>query len=483
MPSSSTPPDFLAELKWRNLLAQCTDEQGLAAHLASGLANAQPRRAYIGFDPTSDSLTVGNLVPIMLLIRFQEAGHIPVVIMGGGTGLIGDPSGKSAERQLNTVDKVAANVESQRKIFDRVWSNAAGLIGRDFAPPQIRNNLEWLGKISYLEALRDIGKFFSVNVMIQKDSVRERLHNRDQGISYTEFSYMILQAYDFAYLYEKHGVTLQMGATDQWGNIVGGLDLIRSKSAAGQMGEATHATTANAAGIGTYAKSGDFLVDTTAPAPEENAKSHKAFGLTTPLITKADGTKFGKTESGAVWLSPDRTSPYAFYQFWLNAADADIPKFIRTYTLWSREETEAIIAAHEKDPGTREAHRKLARHMTHLLHGEAEAAHAENAAKALFSGELAGLSEITFIEVMASVPHSEHHRSTLAAGVPFLDLLLTTKLASSKREAREFLENGSVSVNGRKVGLDEKATINDLLHNRYMAIRRGKKNWHLAKWL
>lgn len=494
MPSSSStiPHDFLAELKWRNLLAQCTDEPGLAAHLASGLSGGQPRRAYIGFDPTSDSLTVGNLVPIMLLIRFQRAGHIPVVVMGGGTGLIGDPSGKSAERQLNTVETVAANVESQRKIFDRVWANAAGMIastaggagGREFAPPQIRNNLEWLGKLSYLEALRDIGKFFSVNAMIQKDSVRERLHNRDQGISYTEFSYMILQAYDFAYLYEKHGVTLQMGATDQWGNIVGGLDLIRSKTAAGQMGEQpAHATHATPAGIGSYAKSGDFLVDTTIPATADTAKSNKAFGVTTPLITKADGTKFGKTESGAVWLSADRTSPYAFYQFWLNAADADIPKFIRTYTLWPKDETEAIIAAHEKDPGTREAHRKLAKHMTHLLHGEAEAANAENAAKALFSGELAGLSEVTFIEVMASVPHSEHQRSTLAAGVPFLDLLITTKLATSKREAREFLENGSVSVNGRKVALDDKATMNDLLHNRYMAIRRGKKNWHLAKWL
>jgi tyrosyl-tRNA synthetase len=432
-------PSFLAELRWRNLLAQCTDEPGLTAHLSSGT----PRRAYIGFDPTSDSLTVGNLVPITLLIRFQQAGHVPVVVMGGGTGLIGDPSGKTSERQLNPTETITANVESHRKIFNRIWENVADILGREYTPPQTHNNLEWLNQLSFLEALRDIGKSFSINTMIQRDSIRERLYNRDQGISYTEFSYMLLQAYDFAHLHENHNITLQMGATDQWGNIIAGLDLIKKNPTHGQ----------------------------------------PAFGLTTPLITKSDGTKFGKTESDAIWLSPDRTNPYAFYQFWLNAADADIPRFIRTYALWPQEETEATIAAHEKDPGTREAHRKLAKHMTHLLHGEVEAQNAENAAKALFSGELAALSESTLIEVMANVPHSEHQRSTLVAGVPLLDLLITTKLATSKREAREFLENGSVSVNGRKVGLDDKATMNDLLHNRFMAIRRGKKNWHLAKWL
>lgn len=425
------PTDFLAELRWRGLIHQVTDEHGLAAHLA-----VAPRRAYVGFDPTADSLTVGNLVPIMLLARFQRCGHVPVVVMGGGTGLIGDPSGKSAERQLMTRERVAANVQSQRRIFERVI---------DFTPGRalLVNNLDWLGQLSYLDALRDIGKHFSVNAMIQKDSVRERLHARDQGISYTEFSYMILQAYDFLHLFEKEGVTLQMGASDQWGNIVEGCGLISRRH------------------------------------PGESARS---FGLTTPLITKADGGKFGKTESGAVWLTPDRTSPYAFYQFWLNAADADVPKFIKTYTLWSREETEAALATHEKNPAARDAHRQLARHMTTLLHGESEMHAAEAAARALFSGEIAGLSESLLNEVLSSAPSSTHGKASLAAGVPVLDLLVTTHLASSKREAKEFLAAGSVSLNGRKVGPDDKATTADLLHGKVIALRRGKKHWHVTRW-
>src|SRR5262245_18461421 len=274
-------PDFLAELAWRRLIAQCTNEPGLREHLAAGT-----RRAYIGFDPTADSLTVGNLVPITLLAHFQRAGHVPVVVAGGGTGLIGDPSGKSAERMLQTREQVAANVESQKKIYERVL---------DFSPAAknravLVNNIDWLAPLGYLDALRDIGKHFSVNMMIQKESVRERLHARDQGISYTEFSYMILQAYDFLHLFEKQGVALQMGGSDQWGNIVAGLDLIR-RVRAGQSGQGT-------------ADGGH---------PERDA----AFGLTTPLITKSDGGKFGKSEEGSVWLTADRTSPYAFYQFWL----------------------------------------------------------------------------------------------------------------------------------------------------------------------
>lgn len=423
--------DFLAELRWRKLIHQATDEAGLAAHLACGR-----RRAYIGFDPTADSLTVGNLVPIMLLARFQRCGHTPVVLMGGGTGLIGDPSGKSAERQLMTRERVAANVEAQKKIFSRVIDFGGGRA-------ELVNNLDWLGPLTFLDALRDVGKHFSVNAMIQRDSVRDRLQNRDQGISYTEFSYMILQAYDFLHLFEKEGVTLQMGASDQWGNIVAGLDLISRRN------------------------------------PVE---AGEAFGLTTPLITKADGGKFGKSESGAVWLSSDRTSPYAFFQFWLNAADADIPKFILTYTLWGREETEAVIAAHGANPAAREANRKLARHMTELLHGPTEADAAEAAARALFAGDIAALPPALLDEALASAPSSTHDKSSLGAGVPVVDLLVTVQLAQSKREAKEFLASGSVTVNGRKVGPEDRVATSDLLHGRVIALRRGKKHWHVTRW-
>jgi tyrosyl-tRNA synthetase len=425
-------PDFIDELKWRGLFHQCTDEAGLRSHLASGV-----RRAYVGFDPTSDSLTIGNLVPMMMLAHFQRAGHQPVVVMGGGTGLIGDPSGKSAERMLMTPDQVDRNVASQKRIFSRVmrFDGGAGV-----QPALMVNNADWLSKLGYIEVLRDIGKHFSVNMMIQKDSVRERLHARDQGISYTEFSYMILQAYDFLHLFEKQGVTLQMGGSDQWGNIVGGADLIRRRH------------------------------------------EKESFGLTAPLVTKADGGKFGKTESGAIWLTAERTSPYAYYQFWFNAADADVGRYLRTFTFLPREQIEAVEGAHAKDPGAREAQRLLAREATRILHGQPEMDGAESAARALFSGDLAGLPERTFAEVMASAPTTDHDRAALGAGVPLLDLLPQTSLAKSKSEAREFLATGSVSVNGQKTAADRRLSTADLLHGRYIALRRGKKSWHLTRW-
>lgn len=434
---------FLDEMTWRGLIAQTTGLEELRAHLTSG-----PRKAYVGFDPTADSLTIGNLVGIMALVRFAQAGHSPVVVVGGGTGLIGDPSGKSAERMLLTPERVDANIAGQKRIFDAIWNNAG------LGTPPIRNNYEWLQKLSYLDALRDVGKYFSVNMMIQKESVKERLTNRDQGISYTEFSYMILQAYDFQFLWKESGVTLQMGGSDQFGNIVCGLDLIKRDVV----------EDAQARGI--------------ADAPRVDA-----FGLTWPLVTKADGGKFGKTETGAIWLTSDRTSPYAFYQFWLNSADADIPKFLKFFTLMPREQVEALEASHAADPGKREAHRELARHMTALLHGESARDEAENAAKALFSGEVAGLPEATLREVFAQVPSSTHDKATLGAGVPVLDLLVSTALATSKREAKEFLGNGSVTINGtRKANPDDKVTSADLLHGGMILLRRGKKNWHLTKW-
>lgn len=434
------PSDLIAELKWRGLFHQCTDEAGLHTHLSSGL-----RRGYVGYDPTADSLTIGNLVTIMLLRHLQNAGHQPVVVSGGGTGLIGDPSGKSAERTLMTEEIVRANVEGQRRIFGTLLDFSPGSKNRAI----ITNNVDWLGKISFLEALRDIGKHFSVNVMIQRDSVRDRLNNREQGISYTEFSYILLQAYDFAHLHKDLGVTLQMGGSDQWGNIVGGTDLIRR-----------YATAAGA----------------------ESAE-HLSFGLTAPLITKSDGGKFGKTETGAIWLTADRTSPYAYYQFWLNATDADVPRFLRIFTLLPKDEIERIEADHAKDPGQRLAQRALAREATQLLHGKSEMESAESAAKALFSGDVASLPERLLEEVVASAPSSQHNKSLLSGdGIALIDFLVEIGLASSKRESREFLTNGAVSINGRKVMADERLNSAHLLHGKMAVIQRGKKARHVTRW-
>ncbi len=439
--------DFLSELAWRGMIHQQTDEPGLRAHL--GVADRAARRAYVGYDPTADSLTIGNLATIMLLRHWQDAGHTPVVLAGGGTGLIGDPSGKTAERELRTKDQVAANVERQQRIFGRLLDftaarpNAAKLV----------NNLDWLAPISFLDALRDIGKHFSVNVMIQRDSVRERLTNREQGISYTEFSYMLLQAYDFHHLHKHQGVTVQMGGSDQWGNIVAGVDLIRRMAGQG-----------DAAGA----------VESSSPM---------AFGLTTPLVTKSDGTKFGKTESGAVWLTADRTSPYAYYQFWLNAADDDVERFLKVFTLHTREEIEAAMVQHRATPGARAAQRMLARGATDLLHGTSERERAENAAAALFSGSVADLPLDLLNEVLAAAPSSTHPRASLEGeGLALVDLLAETSLCASKGQAKQSLQEGSVAVNGRKANLADRVTTRDLLHGQVIALRRGKKTWHVTRW-
>ena len=442
--SGATQPanDFLSELRWRGLLQQCTDEPGLTAHLAAP-DEGGGRCAYVGFDPTADSLTIGNLVGIIQLARFQRAGHTPVVIMGGGTGFIGDPSGKSAERMLLTPEVIAHNVASIKRIFDR-----PELLDFDASRPNravILDNYDWLGKLSYIQLLRDVGKHFSVNMMIQKESVKERLHNRDQGISYTEFSYMILQAYDFLHLFEQRGVTIQMGGSDQFGNIVCGLDLIRRCRLADD--------------------------------------AHHAFGLTWPLVTKADGGKFGKSETGAVWLTADRTSPYAFYQFWLNTADADVGRFLRVFTFLSRDEIEALETSTAADPGKREAQRALARHMTELLHGPAERDHAEGAARALFTGDIVYLPLATLEEALAAAPATDHPRASLeGTGLALVDLLTQTSLAKSKGEARTLLSQNSISVNGHKAAVDARVTTATLLHGKVIALRRGNKAWHITRW-
>ncbi|HSC87515.1 MAG TPA: tyrosine--tRNA ligase [Polyangiaceae bacterium] len=423
--AASTHP-LLNELAARGLLHQTTGDVALAAHLAS------PRNVYGGFDPTRDSLTIGNLVALTLLRRFQLAGHRPIVLAGGGTGLIGDPSGKDAERTLLDREQVEANVRGQREIFERIvdFSGSRGAL--------LLDNSSWLGGLGYLEVLRDIGKHFSVNMMIQKDSVRTRLEGRDHGISYTEFSYMILQAYDFAYLSREHGVTVQLGGSDQWGNIVAGVDLARR----------LHQT--------------------------------EVFGVTAPLLTKADGGKFGKTESGAVWLSAKYTSPYAFYQFWINAADEDIARFTRVFSFRPIEELEARLAEHSAQPAARTAQRLLAEELTELLHGPSGLADARAASEALFSGDVRVLSPTLLSEAFAGAPSVELTREQVV-GLPLADVLVAAAVAKSKREARQFLESGAISLSGERAGDATVVGDEHVLHGQTLLIRRGKKTWHVVR--
>ena len=419
---------FLDELRWRGMLSQTAGE-GIEAHLAGG-----SRTAYCGFDPTADSLTLGNLVALKLLAHWQRAGHRPIVVVGGGTGLIGDPSGKSAERLLLDPEQVRANIAGQRRIFERMLdfsgAHAATVV----------DNGEWLGRLGFIEVLRDVGKHFSVNQMIVRDSVASRLNSREQGISYTEFSYMILQAYDFLHLFRTAGCSVQLGGADQWGNIVSGIDLVR------------------------------------------RVEQGEAYGITNPLVTKADGGKFGKSEKGAVWLSADRTSPFRFHQFWLNTADADIGRFLRWFTFLPRERVEELERSAAERPQEREAQRALANEMTELFHGPTDRADAEAAGRALFSGEVAALDARTVEEIAEDLPQTVLEPGELGGeGLLLLDLLPRTTLAASKREARDFLAAGAVLVNGGKAAADARLTPRDLLHGRVALLRRGKKNWHAVR--
>ena len=425
---------FLEELRWRGLLHQATATDPLVAHLRT-----PGRVAYCGFDPTKPSLTIGNLLPILLLRRWQEAGHAPIFLMGGGTGKIGDPSGKDAERSLQDESVIQGNVDAQRKIMERL----VDLDPKRANAGRIMNNADWLDKLGFIEVLRDIGKHFSVNAMIQRDSVRDRLQNREQGISYTEFSYMLLQAYDYLHLHRTYGCTMQMAGSDQYGNIVSGIDLIHRVL----------------------------------------GQEREAYGVTQPLLMKADGKKLGKSEQGAIWLSADRTSPYAFYQYWINSDDADVISLLKWFTFLSEPEVAQLASEHAAAPQQRAAQRELARQVTRLVHGESELTKVEAATQALFAGDVRSLREDMLREVFADVPHSQHDKQQLAgAGASLVDVLAETTLATSKREARQFLQAGAVLVNGDKAELETRLTGESLLHGHTILLKRGKKLWHATRW-
>ncbi len=418
---------LLQDLHARGLIAQITDAAALDELLAK-----ESVTLYCGFDPTADSLHLGHLVPVLLLRRFQQAGHKPIALVGGATGMIGDPSFKATERKLNTPDVIAGWV-------DKIRGQVAPFLDFEGANAAIMaNNYDWFGPMNCLEFMRDIGKHFSVNAMIKKESVQQRLQREDQGISYTEFSYSLLQGYDFAELNRRHGCALQIGGSDQWGNIVAGTDLTR------------------------------------------RLNQKHVFGLTLPLVTKADGTKFGKTESGAIWLDAKKTSPYAFYQFWLNTADADVYKFLRYFTFLSVAELDAIEAADKTSGQKPEAQRILAEQATELVHGKAALEAARRISHSLFSGSLEALTESDFEQLAQDgVPGVTLEKS--ASGL--IDALVVAGLAKSKSEARGFLQSGSVAVNGQKVeALDHQITDAERRFGRFTLLRRGKKNYAMLSW-
>jgi tyrosyl-tRNA synthetase len=419
---------LIEDLKARGLVAQCTADEELAEHLSSG-----SRTLYCGFDPTADSLHIGSLVPLLMLRRFQQAGHKPLALVGGATGLIGDPSFKTAERKLNSDDVVTAWVGKLQTQVSQFIE-----FGEQANTAKVINNLDWTANVSVIDFMRNVGKHFSVNAMIKKESVKQRIDRDESGISFTEFSYMLLQSFDFAELSDKENTTLQIGGSDQWGNITGGIDLAR------------------------------------------RMYGNKVYGLTMPLVTKSDGTKFGKTETGTIWLDPKRTSPYAFFQFWINTADADVYSFLRYFTFLP---VTQIIAIEERDKvaqGRPEAQGILADEVTRLVHGEEGLVSSKRITQALFSGDLASLSE-SDLEQLAQDGLPSHALTQSEAGL--VELLTASELAKSNKMAREFISTGAVSVNGQKV-TDPMASFSAsaALHGKYTLIKRGKKLFSLMIW-
>ena len=421
------------DLRFRGLIHQMTDPS------LEGRLGSERLTAYIGFDPTADSLHVGHLLQVCTLRRLQLAGHQPIALAGGGTGFIGDPGGKSEERSLLSAESLRSNLSGIQSQLERFLDFAPGA---GDSQARLMNNADWLADMTLFEFLRDVGKHFTVNQMVAKDSVRSRLERGGQGISFTEFSYMLLQAYDFLQLFDQCQCTLQLGGSDQWGNITMGIDLIR---------KVRHA---------------------------------EAWGLTTPLVLKADGTKFGKTETGTVWLDPNRTSPYQLYQFFVRSEDAVVGTYLRYFTFLSHEEILALEGTTAEHPERREAPRELARQVCTMVHGEQETERAERAAAALFGGDLAELDERSLLDVFAEAPSTEIPRSRLdAGGLALVDLVAETG-AGSKSQARAIIGQGGAYLNNhRETDVARTLTADDLVAGRYLVVRRGKKDYHLVRFV
>lgn len=406
-------------------MADCTDTVELTKRLAA------PTTLYCGFDPTADSLHVGNLVPLLALRRFQLLGHHPIAVAGGATGSIGDPSGKTQERQLLTADVLDHNIA-------KVKVQLAKLLDFETTqnPARLVDNATWTKDLSFLDFLRDIGKHFSVNQMVAKESVRARMEDREAGISYTEFSYMLLQAFDFYVLRRDTGCELQIGGSDQWGNITAGIELTRKK-----LGQTV-------------------------------------YGLTLPLIMNSDGTKFGKTAAGAIWLDPQRTSVYRFYQYWINTDDRDAIRYLKFFTFLPAAEISDLEAQHAANPGARVAHKALARAVTDLVHGPSATTEAIRASEILFGGELTGISEATFGDIVGEVPTKNVDPAALVTGIPLAELLVLAGLCPSKGQARKDVEGGGVNINNeRETNFQRLVTTNDLLFAKHVLLRKGKKNY------
>lgn len=424
--------ELISDLTQRGIVYQVTDEK-LAEEKGS-------ITFYCGFDPTSDSLHVGHLFPLLTMRRFQLAGHKPIAVVGGATGMVGDPSGKSQERKFLSPDDIRQNVEGIKKELSKFL---------DFSGPNaaaIANNYDWFEKISFLEFLRDVGKHFTVNHMIQKESVRARLEDREHGISYTEFSYMLLQGYDFYHLFKHAGCRLQIGGSDQWGNITAGTELIRRMNFA------------------------------------HGEEAAEVFGLTMPLLLKSDGQKFGKSESGAVWLNRDRTSPYQFYQFLLQTADADVERFLKLFSFKPLAEINAILTEQAKAPEKRLAQYALAEELTELVHGRDEVTKIKQASEALFKGDLKSLDEAAITAAFSQAPRLEIPKARLDDGVPLVDLLVETGLATSKGNARKDIAGGGIYVNDERMSDANLVVKSDsLIAGGRLVLRKGKKNYFLVQ--
>ena len=421
---------IIDELRWRGLVYDVTE--GL-----DELVSRQKITLYNGFDPTADSLHIGNLVPLMQLARWQRHGHTPIALAGGGTGMIGDPSGRSSERNLMTLEAIDANV-------DHIKTQLASILDFEVKgnPARVVNNADWLRQVLLTDFLRDTGKHFTVNYMLAKDSVKSRMERDDSGISYTEFTYMLLQAYDFQHLFDTQNCLAQTGGSDQWGNIVAGVELIR------------------------------------------RARAQKAHALVYPLLTRADGSKFGKTAEGtSVWLSPARTSPFRFYQYWFNTDDADVGTFLKQFTWLKATEIAELESLVEEQPERREAQRRLAREVTRMIHGETALARAEQATAALFGGDISGLDAADIEDIFAEVPSSEIGVAALAdGGVAVVDLLVGSGLASSKADARRKIQGGGIYLNNRRVAdAAATATAEEAIEGRFLVLRQGKRQYHLVR--